>query len=121
MHRCMCLRMHWREVYVLMGTSDRMNIRVMVRAYRLSPCPPSEANPILANGADQWLYFLQSIQLPFALLSVLHFTSSPKLMGKFDTVRHVEPCDLAHHHQRVLRGRVFQRPEQPFASVIMII
>ena len=53
------------------------------RAYRLSPRPPSEANPTLADGADQWLNILQSIQLPFALLPVLHFTSSPKLMGKF--------------------------------------
>ena len=44
------------------------------RAYRLSPRPPSEANPTLADGADQWLSILQSIQLPFALLPVLHFS-----------------------------------------------
>ena len=49
----------------------------------LSPHPPSESNPTVADGADQWLNILQSIQLPFALLPVLHFTSSPKLMGKF--------------------------------------
>ena len=31
----------------------------------------------------QWLNILQSVQLPFALLPVLHFTSSPRLMGAF--------------------------------------
>ena len=31
----------------------------------------------------QWLNILQSVQLPFALLPVLHFTSSPRLMGSF--------------------------------------
>lgn len=32
---------------------------------------------------NEWLNILQSVQLPFALLPVLHFTSSPRLMGSF--------------------------------------
>lgn len=34
-------------------------------------------------GMNEWLNVLQSIQLPFALIPVLHFTSSPRLMGRF--------------------------------------
>ena len=32
---------------------------------------------------DEWLNVLQSVQLPFALLPVLHFTSSKRIMGEF--------------------------------------
>jgi hypothetical protein len=32
---------------------------------------------------DEYLNILQSIQLPFALLPILHFTSSRRLMGRF--------------------------------------
>merc|ERR1711871_1036066 len=32
---------------------------------------------------NEWLNVLQSIQLPFAPLPVLHFTSEPKIMGNF--------------------------------------
>lgn len=32
---------------------------------------------------NEWLNILQSVQLPFALLPVLHFTSSPRIMGTF--------------------------------------
>lgn len=42
---------------------------------------------LLANGntdvMSAWLNVLQSVQLPFALLPLLHFTSSPKWMGNF--------------------------------------
>ena len=43
----MCLRMYWREVYVLMGSSDRMNIRVMVPA-----CISSLSTPALRGQSD---------------------------------------------------------------------
>jgi len=36
-----------------------------------------------SDDVDQWLNILQSVQLPFALLPVLHFTSSEAVMGKF--------------------------------------
>ena len=32
---------------------------------------------------DSYLNVLQSIQLPFALLPILHFTSSERIMGNF--------------------------------------
>eukprot|EP00045_Choanoeca_perplexa_P017011 m.238075 g.238075 ORF g.238075 m.238075 type:complete len:546 (-) comp17423_c0_seq5:3929-5566(-) len=35
------------------------------------------------NGFDQWINVLQSLQLPFALFPLLHFTSSPGIMGRF--------------------------------------
>lgn len=31
----------------------------------------------------QWLNVLQSVQLPFALIPIMHFTSSPRVMGEF--------------------------------------
>ncbi|KAF4665053.1 hypothetical protein FOL47_004804 [Perkinsus chesapeaki] len=35
------------------------------------------------NGVNAWLNILQSIQLPFALLPVLHFSMSREVMGRF--------------------------------------
>jgi len=35
------------------------------------------------DGLYEWLNVLQSVQLPFALLPVLYFTSDPKIMGVF--------------------------------------
>ncbi|XP_006815060.1 uncharacterized protein LOC102801780, partial [Saccoglossus kowalevskii] len=32
---------------------------------------------------NEWINVLQSIQLPFALLPILHFTSSLRIMGDF--------------------------------------
>ena len=43
----------------------------------------SRADKAVADSVDEWLNVLQSVQLPFALLPVLHFTSSKKLMGEF--------------------------------------
>jgi len=40
-------------------------------------------NANLNNTVSQWLNILQSVQLPFALLPVLHFTSDPTIMGAF--------------------------------------
>eukprot|EP00434_Breviolum_minutum_P014121 symbB.v1.2.012452.t1/scaffold860.1/size157271/21 len=41
----------------------------------------------LNNKVDQWINVLQSVQLPFALLPVLHFNSDAQLMGKFRLTR----------------------------------
>lgn len=43
----------------------------------------SERNPGVSDHMDELLNVLQSIQLPFALLPVLHFTSNSELMGEF--------------------------------------
>ena len=32
---------------------------------------------------SSWLNVLQSVQLPFALLPILHFTSDSRIMGQF--------------------------------------
>jgi len=39
------------------------------------------------GAMNNWLNVLQSLQLPFALLPVLHFTSSERVMGKFKNGR----------------------------------
>lgn len=38
--------------------------------------------PRISDDVDQWLNILQCVQLPFALLPVLNFTSQGKLMGE---------------------------------------
>ncbi|TDH70046.1 hypothetical protein CCR75_005177 [Bremia lactucae] len=43
----------------------------------------SQQNPANSDHMDELLNVLQSIQLPFALLPVLIFTSSPDIMGDF--------------------------------------
>ncbi|KAL3659200.1 hypothetical protein V7S43_015778 [Phytophthora oleae] len=43
----------------------------------------SQQNPADSDHMDELLNVLQSIQLPFALLPVLIFTSSPEIMGDF--------------------------------------
>ncbi|GLE05318.1 hypothetical protein PINS_up014331 [Pythium insidiosum] len=43
----------------------------------------SEEHPEDSDRMDEFLNVLQSIQLPFALLPVLIFTSSPRIMGDF--------------------------------------
>jgi Mn2+/Fe2+ NRAMP family transporter len=43
----------------------------------------TEDHPDAADQLGEWLNVLQSIQLPFALLPILHFTSSRRLMGQF--------------------------------------
>jgi natural resistance-associated macrophage protein len=44
----------------------------------------TQADPKVSDDVDQWLNILQSVQLPFALLPVLHFTSDAKLMRGFE-------------------------------------
>jgi hypothetical protein len=43
----------------------------------------SSTNGALADSLDQYLNILQSVQLPFAVLPLLRFTSSPAIMGDF--------------------------------------
>lgn len=45
-----------------------------------------------ADDLDEWLNVLQSIQLPFALVPLLHFTSSRRYMGKFKNQNWVTAC-----------------------------
>lgn len=40
-------------------------------------------NQVLFNNINQYLNILQSVQLPFAMLPVLHFAAQKKLMGRF--------------------------------------
>ena len=41
----------------------------------------TQSHPRVSDDVDQWLNILQAVQLPFALLPVLRFTSSSELMG----------------------------------------
>lgn len=54
---------------------------------RLTAIVPAILVAIIAvnslDSLDEWLNVLQSVQLPFAILPVLFFTSSEKIMGKF--------------------------------------
>lgn len=43
----------------------------------------SSRNTTVGDSLDEWLNVLQSIQLPFALIPILHFTSMKKIMGRF--------------------------------------
>eukprot|EP01052_Picozoa_sp_SAG31_P057884 SAG31_NODE_17379_length_673_cov_0.637631_1_plen_119_part_10 len=43
----------------------------------------TQSYPKVSDDADQWLNILQSVQLPFALLPVLHFTSDRNIMSDF--------------------------------------
>ena len=47
----------------------------------------TSSSPNLNNKVDQWINVLQSVQLPFALLPLLHFNSNAQLMGKFRLTR----------------------------------
>ena len=40
------------------------------------------------DAMENWLNVLQSVQLPFALLPVLHFTSSERIMRDFKSGRY---------------------------------
>eukprot|EP00439_Symbiodinium_sp_Y106_P056677 s4486_g7.t5 len=43
----------------------------------------TSSSPNLNNRVNQWINVLQSVQLPFALVPVLHFNSDKALMGEF--------------------------------------
>lgn len=40
-------------------------------------------NQELFNNFNEWLNILQSVQLPFAMLPLLHLTSKTRIMGRF--------------------------------------
>jgi len=42
----------------------------------------ASSTPNLSNTANEWLNILQSVQLPFALLPVLHFNADRRVMGQ---------------------------------------
>ncbi|EDQ84376.1 uncharacterized protein MONBRDRAFT_30285 [Monosiga brevicollis MX1] len=42
------------------------------------------------NGFDEWINVLQSLQLPFALFPLIHFTSSSGIMGNFVSGRRLQ-------------------------------
>jgi len=50
----------------------------------------SSSDSTAGDTLDQWLNILQSVQLPFALLPVLHFTSQNRIMGDFKNGRIVK-------------------------------
>lgn len=41
------------------------------------------SHPVLFNNINEYLNILQSVQLPFAMLPVLHFTASKPILGRF--------------------------------------
>ncbi|RHY25030.1 hypothetical protein DYB25_007731 [Aphanomyces astaci] len=43
----------------------------------------SESRPSESDSMNEFLNVLQSVQLPFALIPILHFTSNPVVMGTF--------------------------------------
>ncbi|CAE7548921.1 nramp1 [Symbiodinium natans] len=77
--------------YVMEGFLDwRIPIWLRTLITRLISLGPAVAvavltssSPNLNNRVDQWINVLQSVQLPFALLPVLHFNSDQSLMGEF--------------------------------------
>ena len=45
------------------------------------------SNPRVFNSFNEYLNVLQSVQLPFAMLPVLHFTASRRRLGRFVSSR----------------------------------
>ena len=63
-------------------------IRVMItRTVAIGPAIAvaiiSSSNATAGDVLNEWLNILQSVQLPFAVLPVLHFTSDSRVMGEF--------------------------------------
>ena len=63
-------------------------IRVMItRTVAIGPAIAvaiiSSSNATAGDVLNEWLNVLQSVQLPFAVLPVLHFTSDKEIMGEF--------------------------------------
>lgn len=50
----------------------------------------TSSSPNLNNRVNQWINVLQSVQLPFALVPVLHFNSDKALMGEFVLKKHFQ-------------------------------
>jgi len=72
-----CLKLHiapWKRVAFT---------RVFALAPALAVAASTVGNPSLFNNINEYLNILQSVQLPFAMLPVLHFTASKQIVGRF--------------------------------------
>jgi len=72
-----CLELHiapWKRVAFT---------RVFALGPSLAVAASTYNNQKLVNNINEYLNVLQSVQLPFAMLPVLHFTASKKLLGGF--------------------------------------
>ena len=63
-------------------------VRVLItRTFAIGPAIAvaivSSSNATAGDILNEWLNVLQSVQLPFAVLPVLHFTSDKQIMGEF--------------------------------------
>ena len=94
-----------------------------------SSSPALLGTPQSSTPAFPRQYVLQSVQLPFAMLPVLHFTASPKLLGRFRSspsamiiswslalivlgVNRYAPClSTAHTSPSLVRAQSSRRPE----------
>lgn len=79
-------------VALLRGTCEWSgpNPSVIAATMRLKLLPHSPSRSGQHNeleGLDDWINVLQSLQLPFALFPLLHFTSSRAIMGDFASGR----------------------------------
>ena len=57
--------------------------RVLALAPALAVAVGTEASPAGFSSINEYLNILQSVQLPFAMLPVLHFAAQPRLLGRF--------------------------------------
>jgi hypothetical protein len=61
--------------------------QLLTRVFALGPALLVAASTVsdqtLFNNINQYLNILQSVQLPFAMLPVLHFAASKRIMGRF--------------------------------------
>jgi len=57
--------------------------RVFALGPALAVAAGTVGNPVLFNNINEYLNILQSVQLPFAMLPVLHFTASKQILGRF--------------------------------------
>jgi len=77
---------------VIMGGCVEIKLKMwqqvaFTRAFALGPsilvAALTVGNDKLFNDFNEWLNVLQSLQLPFAMLPLLHFCSSSAIMGRF--------------------------------------
>ena len=61
--------------------------RLVALGPSLAVCIATGSDTGLFNAINEWLNILQSIQLPFAMLPILHFSSDPRLMRRFTNGR----------------------------------
>ena len=61
--------------------------RLVALGPSLAVCIATGSDTGLFNAINEWLNILQSIQLPFAMLPILHFSSDPRVMRRFTNGR----------------------------------